>query len=97
MYLCGCTGSQLQHAASSLWHADSYGMWDPVPQPGIKPRPPALGTWRLSHWTTSKVPKHSMRFTGINPERECPQLVPWVRQALVCPFLHGIFSVYFGC
>ena len=23
----------------------SCGMWDPVPQAGIKPRPPALGMW----------------------------------------------------
>ena len=28
------------------------GMWDLVPQPGIKPRPPALGAWSLSHWIT---------------------------------------------
>ena len=31
------------------------GMWDLVPQPGIKPRPPALGAWSLSHWTTREV------------------------------------------
>ena len=30
-------------------------MWDPVPQLGIKPRPLALGTWILSHWTTREV------------------------------------------
>ena len=30
-------------------------MWDPVPQPGIKPRAPALGAWSLSHWTTREV------------------------------------------
>ena len=30
-------------------------MWDPVPQSGIKSRPPALGAWSLSHWTTSEV------------------------------------------
>ena len=27
-----------------------------VPRPGIKHRPPALGAWSLSHWTTRKVP-----------------------------------------
>ena len=27
-------------------------MWDLVPQPGIEPRAPALGTWSLSHRTT---------------------------------------------
>ena len=31
------------------------GMWDLVPRPGIKPRPPALGTQGLSHWATVKV------------------------------------------
>ena len=31
-------------------------MWDPVPQPGIKPGLPALGVQSLSHWTTREVP-----------------------------------------
>ena len=34
----------------------SCGMWDLVPWPGIEPRPPALGVWSLSHWTTREVP-----------------------------------------
>ena len=34
----------------------SCSMWDLVPWPGIKPRPPALGTWSLTHWTTREVP-----------------------------------------
>ena len=34
----------------------SCSMWDLVPWPGIEPRPPALGTWSLSHWTTREVP-----------------------------------------
>ena len=29
-----------------------FSMWDLVPWPGIEPRPPALGTQSLSHWTT---------------------------------------------
>ena len=33
----------------------SCGMWDLVPWPGIKPRPPALGAWSLSYWTTREV------------------------------------------
>ena len=33
----------------------SCGMQDLVPWPGIEPRPPALGAWSLSHWTTGKV------------------------------------------
>ena len=29
---------------------------DLVPQPGIKPRPPALGARIPTHWTTTEVP-----------------------------------------
>ena len=35
----------------------SCGMWDLVPQPGIKPRAPVLRDQSLSHWTTRGVPK----------------------------------------
>ena len=35
----------------------SCGMWDLVPQPGIKPRAPALRDQSLSHCTTRGVPK----------------------------------------
>ena len=38
-----------------MW-ALSCGVWDIVPWPGIKPGPPALGAWSLSHWTTREVP-----------------------------------------
>lgn len=31
-------------------------IWDLVPQPRIKPRPSALETWRLAHWTIREVP-----------------------------------------
>ena len=34
----------------------SWGMWDLVPWPGIKPGSPALGACSLGHWTTRKVP-----------------------------------------
>ena len=34
----------------------SCGMWNLVPQPRMEPRPPALETWSLSHWTTREVP-----------------------------------------
>ena len=37
----------------------SCAMWDLVPRPGIKPRPPALGVWSLSHWTTREAPQGS--------------------------------------
>jgi len=38
----------------SLWTL-SCSMWDVVSWPGIEPRTPALGAWKLSHWTTRKV------------------------------------------
>ena len=34
----------------------SCSMWDPVLQPGIEARTPALGAWSLSHWTTREAP-----------------------------------------
>ena len=34
----------------------SCSMWDVVPWPGMGPRPPALGAWRLSHWATREAP-----------------------------------------
>ena len=55
LLLC-CTGSYLRHVGSSIFVATlgicsfsiwtlGFGMWDLVPRPGIKPRPPALGVW----------------------------------------------------
>ena len=37
-YWSGCPRSSLQHVGSSLWSL-SWGMWDPVPWPGIEPGP----------------------------------------------------------
>ena len=34
----------------------SCSIWELVAQPGIKPRPPALGTWSLRHWAPREVP-----------------------------------------
>ena len=45
----------------------SCGMWNLVPQPGIKPRPPALGAWSPSHWATRKVPWASFLYTNNEP------------------------------
>ena len=41
-------------------------MWDLVPRPGIEPRPPALGVWSLSHWTTSRKLPDSILFVRIS-------------------------------
>ena len=35
----------------------SCGMRDLVPQIGIEPGPPALGSWRISHWPTREAPQ----------------------------------------
>ena len=54
-------------ARSSLWNMGSllfieacgifsYGMWDVVPWPGIKPKAPSIDYGPLSHWTTNDVP-----------------------------------------
>ena len=50
----------LPHCRQMLYHLSRQGrhschMWDLIPWPGIKPRPPALGAWSLSHWTTTEV------------------------------------------
>ena len=66
--LLSCIGFQLWHAGSSVFivafrifncsmRTLNWGMWDLVPRPGIKPRPPALGAQSLSHWTTREVLK----------------------------------------
>jgi len=34
--------------------------------PGIKPWPPALGAWSLSHWTTREVPKAHFLFPFVS-------------------------------
>ena len=39
----------------SMWTL-RCSIWGLVPLWGIKPRPPALGVWSLSHWTTREVP-----------------------------------------
>ena len=40
-------------------------MWNLVPRPGIKPRPPALGVWSLTHWTTREVPRSGFNSIGL--------------------------------
>ena len=79
--LFGCTRSQLQRAGSLRFTVAccifsggvqrfSCGLWNRVPQPGIKPRPP-LGGWSLSHWTTREVPG-----PGTLSEGTCLALLP---------------------
>ena len=63
IYLSGCTGSWVQHAGSLVAACRifscsmlSCGIWDLVPRAVIETRPPVLGVWSLSHWTTRKTP-----------------------------------------
>ena len=57
-----------------------------VPQPGIKPVPPAVEAWSLNHWTTREVPdirsnsvlilsaqsQHALHRTKDSVSSECP-------------------------
>ena len=65
-----------------------YGLL--VSWPGIEPRPPALGAWSLSHWTTREVPRNHY----------CMDLIMSFLNILhycivrICPNLHyGFFKV----
>ena len=84
-------------------------MLDLVPQSGIKPRPPALGAWSLSHWTTREVPLSFsdtqlvwgfliLCVRGVlryNFSKETFRL-PLSAEVKIdqCPFLHGRFIPY---
>ena len=59
IFSCGMRDLQLWHVGSLVAACRSFscGMWDIVPSPEIKPGPPELGVWSLSHWTTSEVPQ----------------------------------------
>ena len=57
----------------------SCNMWDLVPWPGVEPRPPALGAWSLSHWSTREVPWKSFSMQE-NPSK--PQFSPGSSPAL---------------
>ena len=57
----------------------SFGMWDLVLRPGIKPRPPALGARSLGHWTISTITFFadlcSSVFEETETERMCRVLI----------------------
>ena len=62
LFMFGCVRAQLLRLGSCVVFSCSMGclncnMWDLVPQPRIRPGPPALGSRSLSHWTTGEVPK----------------------------------------
>ena len=49
----GCPQVFIYSAAAAL----NCSVRDLVPWPGMEPGPPALGVWRLNHWTTRGVPE----------------------------------------
>ena len=56
----------VQHGIScSSWGVQTLccGMWGPVPWREMESGPPALGSWSLSHWTTSIVPPQCCLFS----------------------------------
>ena len=60
IYLFGCTRSWdtlRPPVFTVVCEISSPGVWDLVPWPGIEPGPPALGVWRLSHWSPREVPR----------------------------------------
>ena len=64
----------------------SCGMWDLVPRPGIEPRPLALGTWSLTHWTTTEVPVCLFLFS-LPPSSPFPSFLPFLSSHAACGIL----------
>ena len=62
----------------------SCGMWDLGPQPGIKPRSPALGVQSLSHWTAREVPDLTIFQTFPESLCGCPtDGITWAQHPIV--------------
>ena len=53
-------------------------------RPGIEPRPPVLGAWSLSHWTTREVPKPPPK-DAFCDYTSCPQHTPSQSLCLLWP------------
>ena len=75
----------------------SCGIWDIliVSWPGIKPGPPALGVWSLSHWTTREVSKptsNAKKSSNFAGQTECHLTGTFLCQ-LWFPSLHHRSSV----
>ena len=87
IYLFGCTGSYLRHTGSLVVACKLLGaacMWDPVPRPGIKPGPPALGAQSLIHCATREVPRISFfSFSSLTLSLTSPK--PLSRLLRRCP------------
>ena len=59
-----------------------------VPQPGIKPMPPAMRAQSLNHWTTREVPSVYFEMISLllsqTVQMKPPQLVKTFRATFVC-------------
>ena len=64
---------------SCSMRALSCCMWDLVPWLGIEPRPPALGVWSLSHWTTRGI--------SVTLDFDCTYRGPQSSSVCACHFL----------
>ena len=78
LFICLCQVLIVAHGIFCL----CCGMWDLVPWPGIKLRPPALRAQSLSHWTTRKVPGPWLSSAQNNPQAS---MAHW-RRFLLNPF-----------
>ena len=72
----------------------SCGMWNLVSWPGIEPRPPALGAWSLSHWTTREVPGCNAWYFLPSPPG-CTQGVQKVQLQKSLGFAHRSQQTYY--
>ena len=60
----------------------SCNMWDLAPWPGIKPRPPVLEAWSLSHWTTREVPHIFFIHSSVDGHSGCSHVLAIVNNAM---------------
>ena len=75
IWLCQVLVVDLQ---SSLWAHGIFNcvMWNLIPWPGIKPRPPPLRTQSVSHWTTREIPRlviFTLNFHGVQGFQKVPR------------------------
>ena len=68
----------------------SCGMRDLTTWPGIKPKPPALRTWSLTHWTTREVPNQSWFLWKAKPCCPCPPPVTPGKETMHISLLSSI-------
>ena len=79
------------------WKIFTCSMWDLVPWPGIKPWPPALGTWSLDHQgSPSQLLAEWIANRGFFPRlHRMPHLCPSLCSSLACslPAFRSLLNV----